>query len=81
MEKRDAPKTTFTKSPLRKSRQNRPGIGVEPPHLAAAAAGVVGEDNLSRLRERGLTTKRSLALREFALGIEAIESEPVDPRL
>ena len=30
-------------------------------------------DNLSRLRERGLTTKRSLALREFALGIEALE--------
>jgi protein phosphatase len=29
--------------------------------------------NLSRLRERGLATKRSLALREFALGIEALE--------
>ncbi len=39
------------------------------------------EDNLVRLRERGLATKRSLALREFALGIEALErfvrEEPV----
>ena len=31
------------------------------------------EENLTRLRERGLGTKRSLALREFALGIEALE--------
>lgn len=31
------------------------------------------EDNLSRLRSRGLGHKRSLALREFALGIEALE--------
>lgn len=30
-------------------------------------------ENLKRLRERGLATKRSLALREFALGIEALE--------
>ena len=30
-------------------------------------------ENLERLRARGLSTKRSLALREFALGIEAIE--------
>jgi protein phosphatase len=30
-------------------------------------------ENLCRLRERGLATKRSLALREFALGIEALE--------
>jgi protein phosphatase len=29
--------------------------------------------NLERLRKRGLATKRSLALREFALGIEALE--------
>jgi protein phosphatase len=29
--------------------------------------------NLDRLRSRGLATKRSLALREFALGIEALE--------
>ncbi|MES2572760.1 MAG: polynucleotide kinase-phosphatase [Verrucomicrobiota bacterium] len=29
--------------------------------------------NLSRLRSRGLSTKRSLALREFALGIESLE--------
>jgi polynucleotide kinase-phosphatase len=30
-------------------------------------------DNLSRLRHRGLGRKRSLALREFALGLEALE--------
>ena len=30
-------------------------------------------ENLERLRLRGLGTKRSLALREFALGIEALE--------
>ncbi len=28
---------------------------------------------LDRLRERGLAAKRSLALREFALGVEALE--------
>jgi protein phosphatase len=30
-------------------------------------------ENLQRLRSRGLSAKRSLALREFALGIEALE--------
>src|SRR6202008_3489053 len=30
-------------------------------------------ENLGRLRRRGVATKRSLALREFALGIEALE--------
>ena len=30
-------------------------------------------ENMARLRQRGLTAKRSLALREFALGIEALE--------
>jgi protein phosphatase len=30
-------------------------------------------ENLQRLRARGLAAKRSLALREFALGIEALE--------
>jgi protein phosphatase len=30
-------------------------------------------EHLNRLRERGLSTKRSMALREFALGIEALE--------
>jgi hypothetical protein len=29
--------------------------------------------NLERLRSRGLSVKRSLALREFALGVEALE--------
>ena len=31
------------------------------------------EKNLKRLRKRGLNTKRSLAIRELALGIEALE--------
>ena len=31
------------------------------------------EANLSRLRSRGLASKRSLALREFALGVEGLE--------
>jgi protein phosphatase len=31
------------------------------------------DENLGRLRTRGLNAKRSLALREFALGIEALE--------
>ena len=30
-------------------------------------------DNLKRLKKRGLSRKRSLAIREFALGIEALE--------
>ncbi|EPX62572.1 protein serine-threonine phosphatase [Cystobacter fuscus DSM 2262] len=30
-------------------------------------------DNLERLRQRGLSTKRSMALREFALGVEGLE--------
>jgi protein phosphatase len=30
-------------------------------------------ENLDRLRQRGLSAKRGLALREFALGIEALE--------
>ena len=38
-------------------------------------------ENLVRLRSRGLATKRSLALREFALGLEAlqrfVEREPL----
>jgi protein phosphatase len=31
------------------------------------------EENLTRLRQRGLGRKRSLALREFALGVESLE--------
>jgi len=30
-------------------------------------------EHLERLRERGLSAKRSLALREFALGVEGLE--------
>ncbi len=32
-----------------------------------------GAEYLARLRKRGLNTKRGLALREFALGVEALE--------
>lgn len=31
------------------------------------------QENLTRLRSRGLARKRSLALKEFALGIEGLE--------
>lgn len=31
------------------------------------------QEHLARLRERGLSTKRSMAIREFALGVEALE--------
>jgi hypothetical protein len=38
-------------------------------------------ENVERLRERGLSTKRSLAIREFALGLEGLyrfaEAEPL----
>ena len=30
-------------------------------------------ENLERLRERGLATKRAMALREFALGMEGLD--------
>jgi protein phosphatase len=40
-------------------------------------------DNLSRLRSRGLAAKQSLAVREFALGVEGLErfirKEPLRP--
>jgi len=35
--------------------------------------GYTADHNLERLRSRGLNAKRSLALREFALGVEALE--------
>ena len=31
------------------------------------------QENIERLRSRGLNAKRSLALREFALGVEGLE--------
>ena len=34
---------------------------------------VARPENLERLRQRGLSTKRQLAVREFALGMEALE--------
>ena len=46
------------------------GPGVPENHLRP---GVHFPENLSRLRKRGLAAKRSLALREFALGVESLE--------
>ena len=53
----------------------QPGIKVRGPEYLRIIYGpeYTGEANLERLRERGLGHKRSLAQREFALGIEALE--------
>src|SRR5581483_5855341 len=54
---------------------SQPAIKVRGPEYLRIIYGpeYTAEANLSRLRERGLGHKRSLALREFALGIEALE--------
>ena len=53
----------------------QPGIKCRGPEYLRIIYGpeYTAEANLLRLRERGLGHKRSLALREFALGIEALE--------
>lgn len=53
----------------------QPGIKCRGPEYLRIIYGpeYTAEANLSRLRSRGLGHKRSLALREFALGIEALE--------
>ncbi|MDQ1392666.1 MAG: hypothetical protein QOF30_1643, partial [Acidimicrobiaceae bacterium] len=53
----------------------QPGIKCRGPEYLRIIYGLeyTAEANLSRLRSRGLGHKRSLALREFALGIEALE--------
>jgi protein phosphatase len=53
----------------------QPGIKCRGPEYLRIIYGpeYSAEANLSRLRSRGLGHKRSLALREFALGIEALE--------
>jgi protein phosphatase len=53
----------------------QPGVKCRGPEYLRIIYGpeYTDEENLSRLRERGLGHKRSLALREFALGIEALE--------
>ena len=49
--------------------------------MLAASPATARTVNLNRLRERGVSLKRSLALREFALGLEALhrftEGEPL----
>ena len=52
------------------ARREVPGAGVPADHLRP---GLHAAENLSRLRSRGLGRKRSLALREFALGVEGLE--------
>jgi polynucleotide kinase-phosphatase len=53
----------------------QPGIKCRGPEYLRLIYGpeYLAEPNLARLRSRGLGLKRSLALREFALGIEALE--------
>jgi protein phosphatase len=53
----------------------QPGIKCRGPEYLRLIYGpeYLAEQNLARLRSRGLGHKRSLALREFALGIEALE--------
>jgi protein phosphatase len=53
----------------------QPGIKCRGPEYLRIIYGpeYTAEANLDRLRSRGLGRKRSLALREFALGIEALE--------
>jgi len=48
------------------------GAGASDLGTPGAAAPRPGQ-NLERLRQRGLSTKRSLSLREFALGVEGLE--------
>ena len=54
----------------RPTRREMPGPGIPADHLRPE---YTFPENLSRLRQRGLATKRSLALREFALGVEGLE--------
>lgn len=53
----------------------QPGIKCRGPEYLRIIYGpeYTAEANLARLRERGLGRKRSLAFREFALGLEALE--------
>jgi protein phosphatase len=53
----------------------QPGVKCRGPEYLRLIYGpeYLAPENLSRLRTRGLGHKRSLALREFALGIEALE--------
>ncbi len=61
----------------------QPGVKVRGPEYMRIIYGpeYTAPENLERLRERNLSHKRSLAAREFALGVEAVErfvrSEPL----
>ena len=59
---------------VRRASRSRASSAAGPSTSASSTAPSTRADaNLSRLRARGLGHKRSLALREFALGIEALE--------
>jgi protein phosphatase len=62
---------------------SQPGIKVRGPEYLRIIYGpeYTAETNLNRLRGRGLGHKRSLALREFLLGIEALERFVADEPL
>ncbi len=53
----------------------QPGVKCRGPEYLRIIYGpdYTADKNLSRLRNRSLGRKRSLALREFALGVEALE--------
>ena len=53
----------------------QPGLKVRGPEYLRIIYGpdYTEERNLSRLRQRGLGLKRSLALREYGLGLEALD--------
>ena len=54
------------------ARRDKHSVRITQGHLRVYRIRVFPE-NLARLRNRGLAAKRSLALREFALGIEGLE--------
>jgi len=63
---------------------SQPGIKCRGPEYLRIIYGpeYTTRDHLNRLRQRGLGHKRSLAVREYALGVEALERfvarEPLD---
>lgn len=67
--------TTTQPSSARSPLPARPGIKCRGPEYLRIIYGpeYTAEANLTRLRSRGLGQKHSLALREFASGIEALE--------
>ncbi|WP_196152199.1 polynucleotide kinase-phosphatase [Nocardia bovistercoris] len=65
----------FDPAPAPGARPVQPGIKCRGPEYLRVIYGpeYLHEDNLRRLRHRGLGRKRSMALREYALGLEALD--------